>query len=207
MSLRHCLSHRQSQFSGCIEVMIVEVNLEATVAAIAILIGIATYIHTSIRERAYRRAEMVRAYSAELSSAPELVDLFTQIDYNRFRFVADEETWLGNAPEQNMVRLLDVYNSVGHNWQRKVIALADIHGTTLGYGILRAYQSQQVQSYLSYVDKWDYDHLGTGVAFDNFRQLAVALDKRSIKARAKRAKHLEGVPTQAERGNAEDEVD
>lgn len=173
-----------------------DVNLEGIIAGIAVVVGLATYIHTSIRERAFRRAEMVRAYSADLSSVPELVDLFTQIDYDRFCFVDDEETWLGRAPEQNLVRLLDVFNSVGHNWRRKVVMLDDIHGTTLGYGILRAYQSAQIQAYLSYVDRWDHDHLGTGVAFENFRQLAVALDKKSTKTRAKRARALPNVRPQ-----------
>jgi hypothetical protein len=158
------------------------------IAGIAVIVGLMTYIHTSIRERAFRRADLVRTYSSELSSVPELVELFTQIDYNQFSFVKDQDTWLGKAPEQNLVRLFDVFNSVGHNWRRKVVTLGDIHGTTLGYGIIRAYRSDQVQAYLDYVDTWDADHLGTGVAFENFRRLAVALDKKSTKVRAKRAR-------------------
>jgi hypothetical protein len=68
-----------------------------------------------------------------------------------------------------------------------ILSLDDIHGTTLGDAILRASQDPEVQRYLAHVDHWDADHLGTGVAFENFRTLAVALDERSRAARAARA--------------------
>jgi len=45
-----------------------------------------------------------------------------------------------------------------------------------------------MQRYLAYVDVWDADHLGTGVAFEYFRRIAVALDERSKKMRAARAR-------------------
>jgi hypothetical protein len=163
-----------------------DLNLEGIATAIGVIVALLTYVRTARREKAIRQAELVRGYTRDLSMDPALVDLFTDIDYERFRFVADEATWLGRRPEQDVVRMLDLFNSAGHNWRRDILSLDDIHGTTLGYAILRAHQDPQVQRYLAHVDHWDAEHLGTGVAFENFRALAVALDERSREARAAR---------------------
>jgi hypothetical protein len=160
-----------------------DVGAEALVAAVAIVVSVIIYARTTVRERAVRRAELVRTYSTDLSQDQSLMDLFTDIDYERFRFVDSEDSWLGKRPEQDLVRLLDLFNSVGHNWQQKVVRLDDIHGTTLGYAILRAYEDEGVQAYLGHVAIWDADHLGTGVPFEFFQRLARALCERSASFR------------------------
>ena len=68
---------------------------EAAVAALAFLTTVVTYVRGSAREKAVRRAELVHSYSSEFSGNQSLVDLFTDLDYRRFRFVEDEDTWLG----------------------------------------------------------------------------------------------------------------
>jgi hypothetical protein len=173
-------------------------DLQGTAAVATLVAGLITYVRTSRREKSIRQADLVRAYTSEFYSDEALITLFTDIDYSRFSFTADEDTWLGQKPEQTVVRLLDLFNSVGHNWHRKVLALEDIHGTTLGYAILRAYNDAEMQRYVAYVDRWDADHLGTGVAFEYFRRIAVALDERSKKVRAARAQ-----PTPAPRSQAD----
>ena len=160
------------------------------VSAAAVVVAAGTYISTSGREKALHRAELVHTYSSEFSHDAELVDVFTDIDYERYEFTEDETTWLGQAPEKRLVRMLDLFNSLGHNWFRKIISLEDIHGTTLGYAILRAYNDPNVSSYLKFVDGHDADHLGTGAAFEYFRRLVVALDKRSVAMRAKKLEWL-----------------
>lgn len=160
-----------------------DVGAEALVAAVAIVVSVIIYARTTVRERAVRRAELVRTYSTDLSQDQSLMDLFTDIDYERFRFVASQETWLGKRPEQDLVRLLDLFNSIGHNWQQKVVRLDDIHGTTLGYAVLRAYEDEDVRGYLGHVATWDADHLGTGVPFEFFQRLARALSERSASFR------------------------
>lgn len=164
-------------------------DLQGTAAVATLVTGLITYIRTSQREKSIRRADLVRGYTSEFYSEEALVTLFTDLDYSRFRFTADEETWLGKKPEQTVVRLLDLFNAVGHNWHRKVLSIEDVHGTTLGYAILRAYNDDEMQKYLAYVDVWDADHLGTGVAFEYFRRIALALDERSRKFRAVRAQN------------------
>jgi hypothetical protein len=47
-----------------------------------------------------RRAELVPSYSSEFSSDQQILDLFTAIDYGRYRFVCSELVWLGRRPEQ-----------------------------------------------------------------------------------------------------------
>jgi hypothetical protein len=165
---------------------VLDFDLQGTAAVAALVTGLITYIRTSQREKSIRRADLVRGYTVEFYSDEALVTLFTDLDYSRFRFTADEESWLGKKPEQTVVKLLDLFNSVGHNWHRKVLGLEDVHGTTLGYAILRAYNDDEMQKYLAHVDVWDVDHLGTGIAFEYFRRLALALDERSKKFRAAR---------------------
>jgi hypothetical protein len=161
-------------------------DLQGTAAVATLVTGLITYIRTTQRDKSIRRADLVRAYTVEFYSDEALITLFTDLDYSRFRFTADEKSWLGKKPEQTVVKLLDLFNSVGHNWHRKVLSLEDIHGTTLGYAILRAYNDDEMQKYLAHVDVWDADHLGTGVAFEYFRRIALALDERSRKFRAAR---------------------
>jgi hypothetical protein len=85
------------------------------------------------------------------------------------------------------VRLLDLFNSVGDHWGQNVLRLSDVHGTTLGYAILRAYEDPAIRAYLEHVAAWDAEHLGTGVPFEFFQRLAAALSVRSAETRAANA--------------------
>ncbi len=156
---------------------------QLVVAVAGLGAGLVTYVRTSNREKSVRQADLIREYTKDLSSDDRLVNLFTDIDYGRFVFVRDERTWLGQQPEKTLVRLLDLFNSIGHNWHRRVVSLEDVHGTTIAYGIVRAHNDPQVKAYLDYVNEWDADHLGTGAAFEHFRRLAQALDEMSEGAR------------------------
>jgi hypothetical protein len=168
-----------------------QADFQALVGLATLLLGVITYLINSQREKAIRRAELVRAYTCQFSGDQDLVNLFTEIDYSRFRFERDEH-WLGQKPEQTVVRLLDLFNSVGHNWGRKVLTLQDVEGTTLGYALLRAYRDDHIREYLRFVDHWDAAHSGTGRAFEHFRRVAIALDNRSAANRAGRTKRLNG---------------
>lgn len=148
----------------------------------ALIVAVISYIHANYRDKSIRRAELVKSYTSDFYASEEIVDLFMDIDYERFRFNNGGE-WLGGKDEASMVRMLDLFNSVGHNHRRRVLTLSDIHGTTLGYAILRAYESGEVRSYLEHVKAWDGDHLGTGVPFEHFQNLGNALSRRSAAAR------------------------
>jgi len=167
-----------------------DIHVADFVAAAAILVAVATYVLTARREKALHRAELVHAYSSEFSRDRELVDLFTDIDYERFEFEADQSRWLGQDPEKQLIRMLDLFNSIGHNWHRKIVSLDDIHGTTLGYAILRAFNDPNVNRYLEFVDQHDADHLGTGAAFEYFRLIAVDLEKKSVDMRRTKVERL-----------------
>jgi hypothetical protein len=139
---------------------------------LAVLVALGTYAATRLRDSAIRRADLVRQFTADFYANDDVVKLFVEMDYDRFTFVEDQKTWLGHKPEITLVRMLDLFNSVGHNWHRRVITLADVQGTTLGYAMLRASASPQVATYLSFVEGWDTEHRGTGVPFEFFRLMA-----------------------------------
>lgn len=143
-------------------------DLQDIIGVLALLVAVGTYAATRLRDSAIRRADLVRQFTVDFYSSDAVVALFVDIDYERFKFVEDKEKWLGHQPEITLVRMLDLFNSVGHNWHRRVIKLADVHGTTLGYAMLRAMESPEVARYLQFVKKWDSDHLGTGVPFEFF---------------------------------------
>lgn len=85
--------------------------------------------------------------------------------------------WLGGDEEVQLVRLLDLFNSIGHNWRRSVLKLDDLRGTTLGYAILKTARYRPVKAYLRHVDASDASALVEGRAFNNFRHLASALEE------------------------------
>jgi hypothetical protein len=159
-------------------------SLEAVSTAAAAVIAIVAYVGSSRRDRSLHRAELVHAFSSEFAADDVLSDLFMDIDYGRFRFDADGAAgWLGHTGERNPIRLLDLFNSVGHNVSRGVLSIRDIQGTTLGYAIMRTYADEQITRYLDHVDRWDKSHRGTGAAFHYFRELAVELERHSRKSR------------------------
>lgn len=159
-------------------------DLQDVAALLALVIALGTYVSTRLRDSAIRRADLVRQFTADFYANDAVVSLFVDIDYDRFVFIEDEEEWLGHQPEITLVRMLDLFNSVGHNWHRHVIALADVHGTTLGYAMLRAVESPEVAKYLRFVKGWDSDHLGTGVPFEFFQLMANELGTVSAATRA-----------------------
>lgn len=153
------------------------VSLEAVAASAAAVVAAVTYLHASFRQRAISRAALVYQFSTDLARDADVVNLFVEIDNDRFRFPGNEEVWLGAQPEIVMVRMLDLFNSVGHSWSRNIVKLDDIYGTTLGYAILRASRDPGVREYLEHVARHDHAHAGTGVPFKYFRDLAKALDR------------------------------
>jgi hypothetical protein len=91
---------------------------------------------------------------------------------------------LGAAPERAVVHMLDLFNSLGLNWHRGVISTSDIQGTTIGYAMLRAFESKEMRRYLTFVHAHDDNHLGTGVPFEFFQTLAADLSRASARTRA-----------------------
>jgi len=161
-----------------------DLSLENDLAIAALLVAVATYLGTSRRERAIRRAELIQTFTSEFYQSDEIYRLFADIDYDRFVFSEDRTNWLGAGPERAVVHMLDLFNSLGLNWCRGVISTTDVQGTTIGYAMLRAFESAEVRRYLQFVHGHDQDHLGTGVPFEFFQTLAADLEEASSRTRA-----------------------
>ena len=129
--------------------------------------------------------ELVQSSASEFYQVDEVYRLFADIDYDRFVFSQDRGSWLGAAPERAVVHMLDIFNSLGLNWYRRIISTRDIQGTTIGYAILRAFESVEMRKYLRFVHGHDQEHLGTGVPFEFFQMLASELQVASSRTRAK----------------------
>jgi len=76
---------------------VLKFDLQGTAAVATLVAGLITYVRTSQREKSIRQADLVRAYTSEFYSDEALSALFTDIDYSRFRFTADEDSWLARA--------------------------------------------------------------------------------------------------------------
>ena len=135
--------------------VVVDLSLDNGLGLATVLVAVATYIGTSRRERAIRRAELVQTFTSEFYQADEVFRLFADIDYDRFVFSEDRESWLGAAPERAVVHMLDIFNSLGLNWYRRVISTRDVQGTTIGYALLRAFESVEMRKYLQFVHGHD----------------------------------------------------
>ena len=161
-----------------------DLSLDNDLAIAALLVAVVTYLATSRRERAIRRAELIQTFTAEFYESEEIYRLFADLDYDRFVFTPDPTTWLGADPERAVVHMLDLFNSLGHHWRQGIISTADVQGTTVGYAMLRAFESPEMRRYLTFVHGHDQDHLGTGVPFEYFQALAAELRDASARTRA-----------------------
>ena len=153
------------------------VSIESVTVSAAVVAAAATHFYTSRHARALDRATLVRTYSAEFATDREVIKLFADIDHERFQFDPEMALWLREQPEITVARMLDMFNSLGHDWSRGLIKLEDIRGTTLGYAIVRAYKDPHIRKYIAYLDGHDFEPVGATFAF--FRRLAVQLDQRS----------------------------
>jgi hypothetical protein len=161
-----------------------DLSLANALGMATVLVAVFTYIGTSRRDRAIRRAELVATFTSEFYRSEDIYRLFADIDYDRFEFSEDRTSWLGADPERSVVHMLDLFNSLGLNWYRRVISTKDIQGTTIGYAMLRAFESAEMRKYLEFVHGHDQEHLGTGVPFEFFQILAGRLQVASSSTRA-----------------------
>jgi hypothetical protein len=124
-----------------------------------------------------------------------------EVDHGKYAFSPGD---YGTPKELALIRLLDFFNILGHNWQRGVVDIEDIAPTTLGYAAVRLHMNQDVTQYLRQIEVWDDERYVAGVGFGYFRELAVALANypatsrrdsawfRTI-ARLRRAKYTRGL--------------
>ncbi|MFE5672093.1 hypothetical protein ACFQ58_10865 [Agromyces sp. NPDC056523] len=159
------------------DVLLLITALEGGAAAVAVVVGVVTFIITSRRERVLRRAELVRQYTVDFHESRGVSQMYEDIEHRRLRF--DAESWLGKEPEMTAVRMLDLFNSLGHNWRHGVLELDDIHGTTLGRAALITSRSSAIREYLATLPVHGEGASSTGTHFDYFRRLAAALEQRA----------------------------
>lgn len=98
-------------------------------------------------ERTMQKASFIRNYTM-LFYEPDVASMFFAIDYGRLVL---DKSLLGTDFEMRLVKLLDIFNSVGFNYAKGIIELNDIDETTLGYAIVRTYSNSEVQKYLKHV--------------------------------------------------------
>lgn len=96
---------------------------ELILGGVAVAVSLATYVHGRRAERRLRQAELLRAYTNDFYCDPAVTGIFMDVDHGRFAF-GDAE--LGTDAELALIRLLDFFNIVGHNWKQDVLRLDDI---------------------------------------------------------------------------------
>ncbi|MET9761197.1 hypothetical protein ABZ016_19365 [Streptomyces sp. NPDC006372] len=94
------------------------------------------------------------------------------IDHDRFKY---DESILGTEKELDLIRFLDYFNMVGHNWRRGVMPISDILPTSIGYAVLRSWQNPEVRAYLRQIRKWDEERYSSSAGFLYFEELAIQL--------------------------------
>jgi hypothetical protein len=146
-------------------------STDAALSAAAIIVAALTYIGTKRREMRIRRAELVRAYTTEFYADPGVTALFMDIDYDRL----GNGHLAGSSRELSLIRLLDYFNAMGHNWKRGVLKLDDIFPTTLAYAALRTWENEAVRKYLLQIKKWDEERYAPGSGFRYFEQFAIEI--------------------------------
>jgi hypothetical protein len=139
---------------------------------VGLLFTIAIFWATRLRDRRVRQAELLRDYTNDLYDDERMTSIFMAVDHNRYAFDSSD---YGTDKELALIRLLDLLNILGHNWDRKIITLDKLIDTTLGYVIVRLSTNKRVIDYLKQIQVWDAERYTAGTGFGYFRELAVAL--------------------------------
>src|SRR4051812_30891034 len=130
---------------GCVAMPHDAETWQITLAVLALLATVGTYIATRVRDTRTKTAELVRTYSRDLYASPPVLELFQQIDHGEFRY---SQELVGTDRETVLIELLDHMNSIGHNVRRGVLSVRDILPTTIAYAVVRTYNDPHVQQYL-----------------------------------------------------------
>ncbi|MFJ4204860.1 hypothetical protein ACIP2Y_35245 [Streptomyces sviceus] len=142
------------------------------VAITAALITLITWALNSRSARRTRRSEFIRNCTNDFYENDNMTSLFMDIDYDRFKY---DESILGTDKELDLIRFLDYFNMVGHNWRRGVMPLSDILPTTIGYAVLRTWKNEEIRKYLRQIKVWDAERYSSSAGFLYFEELAIQL--------------------------------
>jgi hypothetical protein len=151
----------------------VDIDWKLAVAIMAVLVSIGTAIASRSRDRRTKTAELVRTYTRDLYANREVLEMFQDIDQDRFDMQLDE--LVGAHAEIVLVQLLDHLNSIAHNTRRGVLSLRDIMPTTIAYAIVRTWENDAVRRYLRQVRVWDRERFVPGYGFRYFEELAIEI--------------------------------
>jgi hypothetical protein len=151
---------------------VIKWDLGSLIAALAVVITALSYLASRSREMRMKRTDLVRSYTQDLYSEPELGAIFMDIDHDRLVYGAD---FLGSPKELALIKMLDYMNSVGHSWRQRVLSLRDIMPTTIAYAILRTWENGAVREYLRQIRAWDEERFASGYGFRYFKDLAITI--------------------------------
>ncbi|WP_326760017.1 hypothetical protein OHB35_25550 [Streptomyces phaeochromogenes] len=135
-------------------------------------ITVATWALNSRASRLTQRAEFIRNCTNDFYDSQALTSIFMDIDHGRFRY---DESILGTEKELDLIRYLDYFNAVGHNWCRGVITIFDIMPTTMAYAALRSWEDPGVRAYLQQIRRWDEERYSASTGFLYFEELAIQI--------------------------------
>lgn len=143
---------------------------EIVLGATALVVSIATYLHTRRQERRLRQADLLRAYTNDFYRDPAIAKVFLEIDNETYALSRDG---YGTDAEMALVRLLDFLNMVGYHWKQGVLSLDDIRPTTVGYAAMRVHRNDAVQDYITFITQPERPQPSTGFVY--FDALATRL--------------------------------
>ncbi|OGQ92376.1 MAG: hypothetical protein A2464_03735 [Deltaproteobacteria bacterium RIFOXYC2_FULL_48_10] len=130
-----------------------------------------------------QRAEFIRSITAELFDDSDLRKFFYEIDYEKFKFPADDiKSWKGCDNERRLDALLYKYDAIAKMVRINLVKLDDIE--FLLFEFIQVLKNSEVQSYINWIDN-EFDAHGSvnnnkrKRSHDNVRWLFELLENRT----------------------------
>jgi hypothetical protein len=121
--------------------------------------------------RSQKRAEFLITLAREYLLDPDLVELYYEIDYERFKF---DESVLQTDQEKKLDKLLYIYENIARMYVMDNINKNDIR--YFAYRFIRVYQNPEVKKYVALLNGW-YGKKLSVKPFEAFQKVGPILEK------------------------------
>jgi len=118
-----------------------------------------------------KRAEFLITLARDYLLDADLVELYYQIDYEKFRF---DESMLETDQEKKLDKLLYIYENIARMYVMDNINKNDIK--YFAYRFIRVYQNEEVKKYVAFLNGW-YGKKLSVKPFEAFQKVGPILEQ------------------------------
>ena len=118
-----------------------------------------------------KRAEFLITLARDYLLDPDLIELYYEIDYERFKY---DESVLQTDKEKKLDKLLYIYENIARMYVMDNINKSDIK--YFAYRFIRVYQNEEVKKYVAFLNDW-YGKKLSVKPFEAFQKVGPILER------------------------------